>query len=142
MAAGGPDDTVSVDLKATARALLDARQCGDAVAAYAMAIQARPDDYELYNDSAFCLYDLGRVGEAVMRWDEALLRNPSSADARAGLGMALFTQGLTEAALESYAQALAIEPRYADPAFLRDQRSWSDTALTASQPLRDALGAP
>lgn len=137
-----PTTTVEVDRKAVARALLDSGACADAVGAYEAAIQAAPDDYELYNDVAFCLYDLGRVDEAVMRWNQALMRNPDSADARAGLAIALLTQGHTAAALDNYARALAIAPEYADPAFLREQRSWSENALIASQPLRDTLVVP
>lgn len=140
--APAPASTVEVDRKAVARALLDGGACADAVGAYEAAIQAAPDDYELYNDVAFCLYDLGRVDEAVMRWNQALTRNPDSADARAGLATALLAQGHTEAALDNYARALAIAPEYADPTFLREQRSWSENALLASQPLRDTLVVP
>ena len=141
-ASAAPATASAAEIKATGRALLDAGQCGDAVTAYEAALQIAPDDYELYNDVAFCLYDLGRVDEALARWDAALARNPNSADARAGLAMALLSQGQAAAARDSYARALAIEPRYADPVFLREQRSWSEVALAASQPLRDALAAP
>lgn len=140
--APAPTSTVELDRKAAARALLSSGACAEAISAYEAAIQAAPDDYELYSDVAFCLYDLGRVDEAVMRWNQALTRNPDSADARAGLAIALLTQGHTAAALDNYARALAIAPGYADPAFLREQRSWSENALIASQLLRDTLVAP
>jgi tetratricopeptide (TPR) repeat protein len=123
-------------------ALLRAGRCEEAIPAFDRAHHTDPGWYLPLNDKAFCLYDLGQVDKALSAWTLALERYPQSADAHAGLGMALYTMGNQEEGRRHYAQAVAINDGYRDPDWLKANRVWSDQAVTDSAPLREGLALP
>lgn len=130
---------VAADLISHGSALQFAGACADAIPLYEQAIALEPGFSNVYAVLALCLYDQGRIDEAIARWQEALQRDLQSPDALAGLGTALYIQGQQEAGLALYRQAVDLDPRYADEAFLREDSFWGGSAIFDSRVLRRQL---
>lgn len=129
----------AADLIVQGQELRRAGRCDEAAPIFEQAIATDPVMLDSYSALAFCLFDLGRVDEAIRRWDEALLHSPQDPEALAGLGMAHYVQGATDAGTARFREAVAIDPRFLDEGFLRGERGWSDGAIAASRPLREAI---
>lgn len=122
-------------------ALLREGRWQEAIGAFDRAIGLAPDWHEPYNNKAFCLYELGDRETAIRAWGLALQLNPQSADANAGLGMALAAAGERTEGQQHYDRAVALDPLYRDASRLRSERFWSERAIADSAPLRGE-GAP
>ena len=122
--------------------LLQIGDCEAAIERFRAAFARDPDSalaYETLNNEAFCLYELGRQQDALIAWKQALTRNPNSADANAGYGMALYTSGQYAEGLAYYQQAVQLKASYAEETWLREAALWSEKAITDSQALRSML---
>jgi tetratricopeptide (TPR) repeat protein len=102
---------------------------------FRQAIAADQHFYEPYNNLAFCLYERGATAEATSSWRQALDLY-DSADANAGLGMALFVSGQQDEGRSYYQHALGLDASYADEEWMRTERMWSAQALADSRALR------
>lgn len=103
------------------------------------ALQADATYDEPYNNLALYWYERGDLHTAIELWFILLRLSPQSADANAGLATALWITGNRAEALIRYTQAIALEPKFADPAWLQTHRYWSEKILSDSQPLRNQI---
>jgi tetratricopeptide (TPR) repeat protein len=111
----------------------------DALRLFEQAAAADPSWHRPLNNMAFCLYELGLPDEAIAKWRAAINLNSAGQDAYAGLGMALYKAGRYDEALATYRRAIELGGNYLDEAWMRQERLWSDKAITDSRPLRVAL---
>ncbi|KPV53407.1 hypothetical protein SE17_09850 [Kouleothrix aurantiaca] len=119
--------------------LLKQGQCEEAIQHFQAAFDANPSTHEAYeplDNMAFCLYELGRVDEAIAKWQQALAIEPNSPDANAGLGMALYASGRREEGIAYYRTAIQLKADYANEDWLRTAALWSDRAINDSRELR------
>lgn len=120
--------------------LLRQARCDEAIELFQLAAAADPSWYQPLNDMAFCLYEQGKVNQAIEQWQAALALHKFSADANAGLGMALYVAGSRAEGLEYYRNAIDLKADYRNENILRSTYAWSDKAIADSQPLRAQLG--
>lgn len=95
--------------------------------------------YEALNDMAFCVYEEGRVDEAIGYWGQAWRLKGDSPDVNAGLGMALFVRSRRAVGAGFYRRALLLSAGYADEGWMREERLWSERVLRDSRALRAVL---
>lgn len=97
------------------------------------AIQLQPSDARGYNNIAFVYYELGKIDQAIEKWETAIILDPSSnSDAWAGLGVALFVKGDEDRALDAYKKALNANPLYSSVEWLRYEMYWSEELIDKS----------
>ena len=119
--------------------LLAQGDCDQAIRQFQEAVKADPSFYEPFDNMAFCLYEQGKVEDAITQWRRALAIYPDSPDANAGLGMALYTTGNYAEGLKFYSIAIDNNPGYRDETWLRTTALWSTRAIADSRSLRTAL---
>jgi tetratricopeptide (TPR) repeat protein len=143
----GAVPTVSTGVSLAAQALddqgiamLKAGRCDQAIDLFGQAAAADPDWYQPLSDMAFCMYERGEAYAAIASWEDALRLTETSADANAGLGMALYATGQRDQGLEKYRRAIKQDARYRDEGWMRRERQWSEKAIADSRPLREQLG--
>ena len=84
-----------------------------AVLAFTRAAELRPTPESLYNLGK-SLHDVGRTGEAINAYRNAIALRPMYAHAHTNLAIALHESGRFDEAVEAYREALAFEPRSAE----------------------------
>jgi len=77
-------------------------------------LKRSPDSAEAHADLANVLRRNGYLGEAIIRYTEALRLNPNLAEAHNGLGNALTQRGDVNAAISHYQKAIEINPEFAE----------------------------
>ena len=87
---------------------------------------------------ALVLFDQGRTAGAVRFWREALNYRNIFPEALAGLALGLWTLGERDEALTIFGQAVALQPRVADPDYLDEKFEWSRQAIERMRPLISA----
>lgn len=92
------------------KALSDARQTGEAVAAYEEAIRFDPRFAPPYRALAEIATDQGQVETAVTRWQDYLARDPKASHAWCRLAGARMRAGQGEEALQAAEQELKLAP--------------------------------
>lgn len=100
--------------KAKAAELFDKGQLQAAEALYQKVCQADPGDTHVWVMRALIKRKLGRLTEAESHCRQALVLNPSFAQAHHQLGAALECQGKRDQALSSYKRAVQLQPDFAD----------------------------
>ena len=95
--------------------LAEGRRADDAVAVYAAAVEARPEDADLVAEFGNMLFRLGRIGEAQARCRRALSIDPDHEEARMGLAMILYGSGKQAEAMVLFDEARARAPQRAQP---------------------------
>ena len=82
----------------------------EAIAAYRVAIQRRPDYFKAHSSLGASLYQLGRYKEAEKHLRHAIALNPQTGIAHSNLGATLHNQGRYEEAIASYRVAIQRRP--------------------------------
>lgn len=101
-----------------------------------LALNRRPDDPEFINTLACLLYDKGDVDPAIVEWKRAisLSKTPGAADLY-GVAVGLLHKGDTTGAAKYFADALKVDPRYADASYIRDRVGMSVNSLATHERL-------
>ena len=81
------------------------------------AVEANPDDIEVYNDKGNALFYERKYDEAIEQYQKALYVDPEFVEAFYNWGNALFEQKKYEEAIEQYRKALEVNPDYSDAYF-------------------------
>ena len=105
----GQPDTFEGWLK-LAQALQDKEQAKKALAAYDAALELKPDDPKALTGRGFCFFDLGRLGNAIKSFRQALRKNSRHGDAIIGLAEVYKDRGDTDNAVEFYERYLEVLP--------------------------------
>jgi tetratricopeptide (TPR) repeat protein len=87
---------------------------GEAVGVLDIALQARPDDADLWNDRGIMLRALRRFDEALQSYDQAILLSPGHSEAHYNKAAALELLGRWAEALTSYDRAIGARPNFAE----------------------------
>jgi len=77
-------------------------------------LEVYPNSVVLYNISGAANMGLKKFNVAINNYQQALIINPSYADAHYNIGIALDNKADPSAAIDSYKKAIAINPNYAD----------------------------
>lgn len=122
--------------------LLKQKHYDEALKLFQQEAEANPNSDVLHNNMAVCLYEIGQADQAIAQWRAALnISEQNSADANAGLGMALYYMaGHSEEGLRYYQRAMALDEDYRSEDKIRREHMWGDKAIGDSQPLREQLG--
>jgi glycosyltransferase involved in cell wall biosynthesis len=104
-AAAGP-----AELLALADRLRDAREWGEAAAAYAAYLRLRPEDWPIWVQYGHCVKEDGDAAGALLLYREAERLQPGDADLHVQIGHALKLLGRLEEAFQEYARALTLDP--------------------------------
>jgi Flp pilus assembly protein TadD len=105
-------------------------------------ILAKGDDSESRSNMAFCLFEMGRIDEAVKEWQHAYdtcakmgadgKSKPSCLDVQTGLATGLFAKGNSEEAIRLYTKVLESNPDYGDLEKLKSDYFWPERARQAA----------
>jgi len=105
-------------------------------------ILAKQDDFESRSNMAFCLFEMGRLDEAVKEWQHAHdtcakmsvdgKLKPSCLDVQAGLATGLFAKGNSVEAIRLYAKVLESNPNYGDLEKLKSDYFWPEKVCQAA----------
>lgn len=109
--ARAPD--ASAELISRGNALLAQGKLPEALAAYQLAIAARPDNALAHLNTGYALQELSRHGEAIASLQRAAVLDPAMTDAHYLLGKSLFAQGDFERASASFMAALQANASFA-----------------------------
>jgi len=96
-------------------ALLTWRQAGmyaDAETFWRETLTRNPDCWMAHNNLGACLYNQGRMEEAMEHYRKAIQAHPNDAEALSNLGVVLFDKGQVNEAIENYRKAIQINPNY------------------------------
>ncbi|HUI08148.1 MAG TPA: tetratricopeptide repeat protein [Verrucomicrobiae bacterium] len=77
-------------------------------------VEKNPDAWGAHNNLGFALQAQGRIGDAIVEYQQALRLKPDYAEAQYNLGVALGQEGKLEDSIEHYEQALRIRPNLAN----------------------------
>ncbi len=96
---------------------LEAVDLGEALVAYAKALEREPEHADAHVNLGRLLQMVGEMEEAANHYREALRHAPTHATAAFNLGTLLEDQGKLPAAIAAYERAIAIDNRLADAHF-------------------------
>ena len=111
-------------------------------------ILAKRDDFESRSNMAFCLFEMGRIDQAVQEWQHAYDTcekiaaggkfKGSCLDVQTGLAAGLFAIGNREQAVGLYSKALELNPDYGDLKKLKSDYFWPEKVCqTASDVIKE-----
>lgn len=115
-------------------------QYSAAVDDYNQAIALGADDPVLLLRLGFALYDTASYAESLMAFTQAVDGGLNTAEAHAGLAIALDANLQRDEAEQEYQRALDLDPQFADPAFLSEQILWSQGAVTRAVTILRRMG--
>ena len=96
------------------KALQQAGRKQEALAAYARAIEQRPDYANAYTESGIILQETGAFTEAAQAFRQALTQRPDKSEAHYNLAGALKDSGQLAEAISEYQHAIALKPDFAE----------------------------
>jgi tetratricopeptide (TPR) repeat protein len=79
------------------------------------------------------------VPAAISEWEQAIKLKPDLADPLAGAGIAYFSLGQKEKGMANLKHALALDPLYSYPDYLRYEAFWSERQISIEQTMVKAL---
>jgi Flp pilus assembly protein TadD len=97
--------------------LLTWRQCGmyaDVENLWRDTLAKNPDSWIAHSNLGNCLYNEGRIEEAMEHYHKAIQINPNSPEALTSLGVALTAKGRFDEAIENHYKAIQISPNDSD----------------------------
>jgi len=103
-----------------------------AVAQYKRAVVLESDFWPGINNIGLVEYERGDVAAALEQWKQAVAIYPEAAEPQLAIAVAFYGQGEAEKGLLLGERAIALDPRYADLEFLRENL-WGDRLIEATQ---------
>ncbi len=119
----------------------------DAIGSYKKASSKDQKFWPAMNNIGLIQYEMGNVDSAIQSWKAAIaVDDKNTTEPKLALAVALFKQGKTDQAITLATSVLALDRRYGDVAFLKDNlwgdRLIADTKMIFATPkVRDTLAA-
>jgi tetratricopeptide (TPR) repeat protein len=118
----------------TVQKMIKRGDCREAVSLLNDIMALTPKDALLYNERAFCRWQMGRQDDAMDDWDAAIRLDSKLLIARSSLGYAYMERGRLDRAIEAFNGVMALDPRY------MNARIGRAIAFSKSGSLEAALG--
>lgn len=116
-------------------------QLNEALSEVKEALRLKPNEPEYINTLACVQYDKGNLEASISNWTKAIALSKTANPADLyGLAIGFLSRGDKQKAVESFNQALKVDPSYADAKYLRDRIGMSVHALASHEALLSLSG--